>query len=185
MNRVVEPTIRDSKGEEIVVALVRKTQGRRGEVAAEILTDFPDRFKSLKRVHLVKADGTGAWKEIESFWFHKQAVILKFSGIDTISDAEAWTDAEVRIPKEEAVPLKGNSFYLFELMGCAVIDDASGRRIGRVIAVSTDGGQVLLTVEADDGEKLIPFVEEICCSIDPERQVIRIRPPQGLLELNA
>ena len=175
----------DPEVEEIVVARVRKTQGRRGEVAAEILTDFPERFQSLARVRLIGADGTASWRELEAAWLHKQAVILKFSGVDSITAAEALIGAEVRIPRSQAVPLSGNAHYVFELVGCDVVEDESGRRIGRVEDVTVSAGQHLLAVDTGQGEALIPFVEEMCRSIDVPHREIRVRLPEGLLELNA
>lgn len=171
--------------EEIAVARVKKTQGRRGEVAAEILTDFPDRFQSLRRVHLVNADGMSSWRELEAAWLHKQAVILKFSGIESITEAEKLIGSEVRIPRAQAVPLRGNAHYVFELVGCEVVEEQSGRRIGRVTEVSAGSGQHVLSVMMEQGEALIPFVEEICRSIDISRREIRVRLPEGLLEVNA
>lgn len=170
---------------ELTIAVVRKTQGRKGEVAAEILTDFPERFGAMISVRVVKPTGTGSRLPIESFWFHKGAVILKFSGIDSISDAETLVGSEVRIAREEARKLSGNQHYIFELVGCRVVDDHNGNWLGVVAEIVVLGGKNLLAVKTQGGETLIPFAEEICCRIDPQQQEIRVRLPEGLLELNA
>ncbi len=173
-----------SQVSEIAIALVRKTQGRHGEVAAEILTDFPDRFQSVKRARLVKPDGTNEWRNIENFWFHKRAVILKFSGMESLSQAKEWVGAEVRIPRSEAVPLSGDSYYLFDLIGCQLIDDENGRPLGKVrdwLGTSEHG---LLSVELQGRELLVPFASEFCRGIDIEHREIRVRLPEGLMDLN-
>ncbi|MBZ5554381.1 MAG: ribosome maturation factor RimM [Acidobacteriia bacterium] len=184
MNSDVKPLLREMEEGEITLALVRKTQGRQGEVAAEILTDFPERFHQMKRVRLVKTGEAGSWKELEKVWFHKQAVILKFSGIETITDAEALVGSEVRIPQSEALPLPRNHHYIFELVGCRVVEDHSSREIGRVKEFLEAGGNNLLALETSHGELLVPFAEEICFSVDVQRREIRVRLPEGLFELN-
>jgi 16S rRNA processing protein RimM len=169
---------------EITVARVQKTQGRKGEVAAEILTDFPDRFEKSKCVRIVTGDGTGSWQVIEEAWFHKQYIILKFLGIDSITAAEALKGAEIRVPQSELRSLPPQHHYIFDLIACRVVDDVSGQEIGHVRDFSEFGGNQLLCVETAQGERLIPFVEPICCSIDTHQRIIRVRLPEGLLELN-
>jgi 16S rRNA processing protein RimM len=169
---------------EITVARVRKTQGRKGEVAAEILTDFPDRFQHLKQVVLVQPDGTESPQELEASWFHKNGVVLKFSGVDSITDAERLVGCEVRVPGSEARPLPSDRHYIFELVGCRVIDDRTGQLLGKVAECMEYGGQWSLNVETDEGDVLIPFAAEICCSIDTSQHEIRVRLPEGLLDVN-
>jgi 16S rRNA processing protein RimM len=181
----VESFALDQGPAEVTVARVVKTQGRRGEVAAEILTDFPERFEKLKEVQLVKPEGSRQQRSIESFWFHKNFVVLKFSGFATITEAEALIGAEVRIPRNEAVALPRSRHYVFELVGCQVVDDASGCEFGRVNEVLGAGGNTVLAVKSDQGELLVPFAQEICRSIDVQRREIRVRLPEGLLDLNS
>lgn len=166
------------------MARVRKTQGRRGEVAAEVLTNFPERLEKTERVRLVKSGELGTWRTIENVWFHKQFVILKFSGIETITEAETLVGSEVRLPRSEAVQLPGNYHYIFELVGCQLVDDRSGQHIGCVKEIIEASGNNVLAAETSQGELLIPFAEEICCSIDTHRREIRVRLPEGLRELN-
>jgi 16S rRNA processing protein RimM len=184
LNSEAKPLLRHLEEGEITVALVRKTQGRRGEVAAEILTTFPERFEQIRHAWLVKDGEAGSWRKVENSWFHKQAVILKFSGIDTITDAEALVGSEVRVPRSEAIPLPRNHHYIFDLVGCRVVEDESNREIGQVREILEAGGNNLLAVETDCGEFLVPFAEDICCSVDTHRREIRVRLPEGLYELN-
>lgn len=181
----------DPGRELISVARVRHTQGRRGEVAAEILTDFPERFAAGASFLLRKKDAPdGAAREyaVEDAWFHKGQVILKFVGVNGISDAELLVGDEVMIPATERSPLPDGTYYLDDLVGCRLVE--TGRQIGRVADWEDTGGGILLHVEplerdAAGDELLVPFAAEICRSIDVNARIIEVRLPAGLIELNA
>jgi 16S rRNA processing protein RimM len=122
--------------------------------------------------------------EVEHTWMHGDHLILKFKGIDTISDAEKLAGAEVAIPFEQRAALVEDEVYQSDLIGCEVVD-ASGRSLGVVSDFQETGGAPLLTVKTPDGrELLIPFAKSICTKIDLERKQIRVNPPEGLLDLN-
>ncbi|MDD5542377.1 MAG: ribosome maturation factor RimM [Acidobacteriia bacterium] len=166
------------------MARVRKTQGRKGEVVAEIWTDYPERFLNLKEVRLVQPDGSVRHGELENAWFHKNGVVLKFCGIDSISAAELLVGCEVRIPYTDLHLLPKDHHYIFEVVGCRVTEDSTGRPIGRVKECVEFGGQWTLNVETEHGEVFIPFAAEICCSVEIQQREIRVRLPEGLLEVN-
>jgi 16S rRNA processing protein RimM len=185
------PERHDGGGRELIsVARVRHTQGRRGEVAAEILTDFPERFKAGAKFVLAKRGGSAAAREflVEDVWFHKGQVILKFAGVGSISDAEQLIGDDVMIPAAERSELPSGTFYLDDLVGCRVVEN--GLEIGRVADWEDTGGGFLLHVaradEAGSGDEiLIPFAEEICTAIEVASKRIEVRLPQGLIDLNA
>jgi 16S rRNA processing protein RimM len=167
----------------IVVARITKTQGRIGEVAAEIMTDFPERFAELDEVIVRLPDGKQQSFTLSDSWLHKDRVILKFDGIDSITAAEGLIGGTVLISSDELIELPEDSFFDFELEGCEVVD-RSNRRIGVVREVVRTGGTELLSVIDDAGsEKLIPFAESICVEVDADAKRIVIEPPEGLLEL--
>lgn len=172
------------KPEELTIAILRKTQGRKGELAAELLTDFQERFERTRRVRLVHPDGRDGFFNVERFWFHKNRVVLKFSSVDTLGEAEALVGCEVRVPRSEAVALPEGHHFRFELVGCLVVDDESGRGLGRVTEFLEFSGSPLLAVETDQGEMLLPFAASICCSVNVQRREIRVRLPEGLQNLN-
>lgn len=173
------------------VARIRHTQGRRGEVAADIETDFPERFAAGARFLLGNRRGTAEQAReyrLEDSWLHKGQVILKFAGVGSISEAEQLIGYEVLIPAAERKPLAEGNYYLDDLVGCAVVEQ--GREIGRVADWEDTGGGVLLHVEPADktaaGEEiLIPFAQEICTAVDVAGKLIQVRLPEGLMELNA
>ncbi|MGH9433612.1 MAG: ribosome maturation factor RimM [Terriglobia bacterium] len=171
------------------IARVVKPQGRRGEVTAEILTDFPGRFQALKEAFLENPGSGPRPVRIESAWPHKGRVVLKFSGVESIDQAEGLRGLHVLIPKSQRAPLPSSSYYISELIGCRVVtcEDGRERDIGTVTGVEGTGGSQRLEVERlgpGGGELLIPLVQEICTRIDTAARVIVIDPPQDLLDLN-
>jgi 16S rRNA processing protein RimM len=166
------------EAEWVTVALLGKTRGNRGEVTAFALSGKPERYQALQEVFLF---GTGERFEVESTWFHSGALIFKFRGVDTISDAERLAGAEVRVPMSERMPLEAGEFYQSDLLGCDVVDRRTGDRLGRVSGWEEGGGAGLLVVDED---LLIPFVRAICVEIDPAARRIAVELPEGLKDLN-
>jgi 16S rRNA processing protein RimM len=118
--------------------------------------------------------------EVENTWMHGDHLILKFKGVDTISDAEKLAGADVAIPFEQRAELAEEEVYQSDLIGCEVLD-TSGRSLGIVEDFEETGGTPLLRV----GESLlIPFAKSICTKIDLEHKQITVNPPDGLLDLN-
>ncbi len=170
----------------LAIARIIKPQGRRGEVAAEILTDFPGRFEKHQRAHLENPGRPPNPVEIEDVWPHKGRLILKFSGVETIGAASRLRGLHILIRQEERVPLPAHHYYVWELKGCRVIRERQGMRseVGTVTDVQPTCGVDLLHVATRRGEVLIPLAQAICTRIDTEAKTIVIDPPAELLELN-
>ncbi len=181
-----EPRAASSEsGEFITLAVVIKTQGRRGEVAVEPHTDIPDRFSEGMRLWALLKDGNRREVQIEDLWPHKGLLVLKFAGIETISDAETLVGAELQVPGGERAKLEPGWTYLSDLIGCTVFDGE--REIGPIENVQFGAGEAPLLVVAG-GAKLpyeIPFAEAYLEQVDVERKQVRMRLPEGLLEVNA
>lgn len=174
----------------VTLARILRPQGRRGEIAAEILTDFPGRLANLKSAYLW--DGNAARRSAGIVSFRQSTsrggqAIFHFDGSNSISDAEKLVGLQVQVPIEDRVALPAGSYFLSDLIGCEVFADG-GRRVGVVSDVEATGensrGTALLVVESPSGEILIPLAVEICTSIDLAARRIEISPPEGLLELN-
>jgi 16S rRNA processing protein RimM len=121
--------------------------------------------------------------EVERIWRHKDALIFKFVGVDSISAAEPFEGADVCIPKEERVPLPEGEYYQSDLVGCQVLDAGTGRLIGVVADWQEYGGPPLLEVQGENGKEiLIPFAKSICVKIEPESKRILVDLPEGLEE---
>ncbi len=177
------PRSQGDQGMFVTVAKVTKTQGRKGEVAAVLLTDFPERFATRKRLFALDRLDQRSELEVEDHWFHKGGVVFKFAGVDSISQAETLIGSEIQIPRTERAELAGDSVYVSDLIGCIVSD--SNREIGRIENVQFGSGEAPLLVVKGEKEILIPFAAEFVEHIDLERKQVHMKLPQGLLELEA
>jgi 16S rRNA processing protein RimM len=163
---------------------VVKPQGRYGEVAADILTNFPERFAERSRVFALEESGGRRELRVEGFWPHKQRLVLKFAGVDTISDAETLVGCEIQVPREERAALETGSEYVDDLVGCEVI--AGGRAVGAVADVQFGAGEApLLVVRSGSRELLIPLAAEYLRRLDTAGKRIEMELPEGMLELDA
>jgi 16S rRNA processing protein RimM len=163
---------------------VLKTQGRRGEVAAELHTQLDDRFHPGMQLSALATDGTRRDLQIEQLWPHQGRLVLKFAGIDSISDAEALRGAELQVPRAQRARLEPGWTYVGDLIGCVVFD--GDREVGTVQDVRFGAGEApLLVVKAEAKEWEIPYAEAYLNSVDLERKQIRMQLPEGLLEVNA
>jgi 16S rRNA processing protein RimM len=180
-----EPT---SAGEWVAIAILGKTRGNRGEILAIPLAGRPDRFEGLERVWLFGDNpplAGGSRYEVEAVWLHDGRPVLKFRGIDSISDAETLTGAEVRLPASEKMPLEEDEVYQADLIGCAVLEQGASEPLGEVTGFQEAGGSNLLEVRMrEGGELLIPFARAICVEIDVAARRIVVDLPAGLKDLN-
>ena len=164
----------------------------RGEVAAEILTDFPQRLTKLRSAELWNARTSASRPvKIRKCWLsHSRGgqAIFHFEGSDSVDAAKQLVDLEVQIPLSERMVLPAGSFYVSDLAGCDVVERDGGAAIGRVRDVQFPGeglkGTPLLEVDSPTGELLIPLAQEICMHIDTAARRIEVVLPEGLRDLN-
>jgi len=173
----------------LAVARVVRPRGRKGEVTCEVLTDFPERFTTLRRVYLEVPGSQPEPAGIVASWWHGGTLILQFSGVGSIAEAEGLRGRFVMIPRAERAQLGRNQYYVWELAGCTVFRQG-GETIGIVVGVEPTGGVDLLRVRTGGTSEsaqdvLIPLAEEICTGIDVAARRIVVEPPEGLLDLNA
>jgi 16S rRNA processing protein RimM len=178
------------EAEFVTIARVAKTQGRRGEVAATLLTDFPELFAKRRKLHVLSEAGSarpgGVSRralDVEDHWFHKGMVVLKFEGVDSISDAEKLIGSELQVPRSERAELGSDQFYVSDLVGCTVTD--SGREIGRIGDVQFGSGEAPLLVVEGEKQYLVPFAVAYIEKIALDEKRVEMKLPQGLLELDA
>lgn len=172
-----------ASGPLVAVALAVRTRGLKGEIVAELLTDFPERFENTAKLVAVAPDQKRFLLELEDYWFQRDRVVLKLKGYDDVDAAATLVGYEFAVPETERVPLEAGSYYEWELHGCRV-ETLSGEFIGSVKEVLRTGGVAMLTViDKDAREYLIPMAESIVVEIDVANKRIRVDPPAGLLDL--
>ena len=159
-------------------------QGRCGEVAAELHTSFPECFAERQEFSGLAVDGSRRDLRLEEHWFHKGNVILKFAGVESISDAERLAGMELQIPEEQRAELEAGSAYVSELVGCTVMNGET--LVGTVADVQFGAGEAPLLVVKQGGEEfLVPYAEAFLRNVDVAARRIEVELPEGLLELQS
>ncbi len=171
-----------ASSELVIIARAVKPRGLKGEIVAELLTDFPERFEDIDEVVLVSPSGERSTKRLEDYWFQNDRVVLKLSGYDDVETAKKLVGFEFAVPESERVPLPADHYYDWELEGCTVkVGDDS---IGQVKSVlKTGGAEILVIVDNSGKELLIPLADSIVVEVDLSRKTIVVDPPEGLLDL--
>ena len=201
------PPSADSPAQQFVtVARILRARGNKGEVAAELLTDFPDRLKQQCEVFLAANWSARRQVALESFWVdrnHPGQCVFHFAGISSIGDAEKLRGYDVQIPLERRATLPSGSYFVSDLIGCSVFELAAANLtfasspcsfgetpalLGQVRDVYFPGenqpGTPLLSLDHRQGELLVPFAEDICKKIDLPARRIEVLLPEGLRDLN-
>jgi 16S rRNA processing protein RimM len=197
----------------VTLARIVRSRGRIGEVAAEILTDFPEHLAQLQRVFLASPGAHKLEREmhVRRCWLHQGRAVFHFQGVDSIEAAEKLRGCEVQAPLSERLELPAGKYYVSDLMGCEVFEVKEGKEgqevkkqlpmaqersstsstpftsctsLGVVRDMAFETGTPLLVIESAHGELLVPFAEDICRRIDVAARRIEITPPEGLLDLN-
>jgi 16S rRNA processing protein RimM len=166
----------------IAIARIARPHGIRGEVVADILTDFPDRFATLEEIILMRVGQVLESLKLEHHWFHKGRIVLKFAGYDEVNKAEELRGASLVISRDKLVELAEDEYYVFDLEGCEVFTIAE-ERLGTVVKVNDYGAAPLLVVSGENKEYLIPLTHDICPEVDTDNKKIVVNPPEGLLDL--
>ena len=174
-----------------------RAQGRKGEVFAEILTDFPEKFAERRQLWLLNADVCGggcakgcaapAQVELVNHWLHKGGVVLHFAGVDSITAAETLQGMMVAIPRAERAELGEDEVYIGDLIGCVLVDVAGAEavRVGEIENVDRSGGAApLLVVRGAKGEVLVPFTKSYLRKIDLAAKRVEMELPVGLVDLS-
>jgi 16S rRNA processing protein RimM len=185
--------VSDFPADRVTVARIVRPRGRGGEVAAEILTDFPDRLTRLTSALLWDGKKDPRPAAIRKCWLSQSRggqAIFHFAESNSISDAEKLVGLEIQIPLTDRAVLAAGNYYVNDLAGCEVFEMSGGTasKLGVVRDVQFSGEQTagtsILIVDARNGELLIPLATEICKRIDTAARRIEVVLPEGLLNLN-
>ena len=164
-----------------LVGKVLKPQGIKGEIKAEIITSFPEHFTKLTQLYINEDARWQAWS-VESVRLTGRFVYIKFTGIRTRNEAEKLRNRELYIEKSELLPLEKDAFYIHDLIGLDVLDEA-GRRLGSIEEVENyPANDVYVMRGTDGGEYLIPAVKDVVLQIDLQARKMIIREIEGLFD---
>jgi 16S rRNA processing protein RimM len=192
----------------VAVAHILRPRGNKGEVAAELLTDFPQRLMELREAFLSDGGESAGPRRIaiRACWLsqnHPGQAVFHFDGYSSINDAEKLRGLDVLLPIEQRVTLPAGHYFISDLIGCSVFESARDGSpvasspcslssapglLGNITDVQFTGegvsGTPLLVVNTRKGELLIPLAEDICTNINPAARRIDVLLPEGLRELN-
>jgi len=172
----------------VTLARILRPRGLRGEVAAEILTDFPERLPKLREVWLSDGRTPPRRVRVQRCWLTPSRggqAIFHFADIQSIEDAETLRGLEVQVPIEQRAELAAGNYFVSDLVGCEVWEKGAASALGLVRDVEFTGGAApLLAVDTKDGEVLLPLAAEFCRRIDVQAKRIDVSLPEGLLDLN-
>jgi 16S rRNA processing protein RimM len=147
-------------------------------------SDVPDRMQPGMRLFALQEDSSRRELKIEDTWPHKNYLVLKFVGIDSISEAEPLVGSELQVPLSERAPIEAGAAYVSDLVGCALFD--RGHEVGIVKDVRFGAGEApLLVAGSGKTEYEIPYAQEFLKQVDLEHKRIEMVLPEGLLEVNA
>jgi 16S rRNA processing protein RimM len=190
----------------VQVARILRPRGNKGEVLAELLTDFPQRLSSLKQFYLRKETEPPRAAELRRFWIdqnHPGMGVFHFADSTSISSAETLRGYQVLLPFDQRIVLPAGQYFVTDLIGCTVFDvpaqparlsspacgmEEAPRVLGTVADVFFTGeavsGTPVLHVDTSQGELLVPLAEDICTRIDVLGKRIEVNLPEGLREIN-
>ena len=171
----------------LTLARILRPRGLRGEVAAEILTDFPERLPKLREVWLTDGRNAPRRVRVQRCWLSPSRggqAVFHFADIDSIEEAERLRGLEVQVPIEQRTQLAAGSYFVGDLIGCEVWEEGASSALGSVRDVEFPGGAPLLAIDTKDGEVLVPLAAEFCVHIDVKAKRIDVTLPEGLRDLN-
>ena len=166
------------KQEFITIGRILAPWGIKGKLKVEVDTDFPQRFAPSSQVYVNRQPMT-----IDSTQWHKGKVIIKLDLIDSVEDAEKLLGQLVEIHHSQLHPLSEGQYYHFQLIGLEVWT-TQGELLGNITEILTTPGNDNYVVSGARGESLIPAIEDVIKSIDPDKGCLLIEPIEGLLSLN-
>lgn len=155
------------------------THGLKGEVRVQPWADSPEFLADFEELYL---DNGNKKLEITSARVHKNMLIMKIRGVDTIEEADKLRNKVLYMNRDD-VELEEGAYFIQDLIGLDVIDDETGERLGRLDDVSETGANDVYHVKTDDGrEFLIPVIPDVVREISPEQGFVRIFKMKGLFD---
>jgi 16S rRNA processing protein RimM len=165
----------------VVIGRVWRAHGTKGEVCVEPITDFPERFESLREVFIKGENEAPRLVEIETLRWKGGLALVKLAGVDDRTGAGKLNGALMGVERGQVVPTGEDEYYHFDLIGCRVVDEQGGE-VGVVEDVLRMPANDVLVVTGGGREMLVPTVKQVVKSVSIEDKLITIERIPGLLD---
>ena len=164
----------------IKVGKIVGTHGYKGTVKVQPLTDFPERFKQIKKLQVGQGK-TGGELTVEKCTIHPTQLLMKFEGIDNLEEAARYRNQFLSVYADELYPLPAGHYYHFQLIGMKVEDLEKGY-LGELTEILETGANDVYVVKSEVfGEILIPAIKQVICSVDIAQKRMQVKLLPGLL----
>lgn len=165
------------------VGKIVNTHSLKGEVKVISSTDFEEeRFKKGSKLVITRGNQLIREVIVESYRNHKNFLLVKFEGIDSVEEAEKLKNLQIKIDSDEVGELEENEFYFHEIIGCQVFDE-NDRNLGEIIDILTPGANDVWVIKGEEGKEiLIPYIEDVVKQIDITSKKVNIEVMEGLID---
>lgn len=165
----------------VTVGRLGRPWGVKGEIFVTPLTDFPERFDNIEEI-FVSSKNDWEKKKIVSSKFISGRPVLLFENINSPEQASRLTNRYLAIPKNMVRQLPEGSNYIYDLIGCQVIDEKTGEAIGKITEVELFPANDVYVIETNDGKiKSLPVIERYVKKVDADSKKVFV-DPSGLIE---
>ena len=165
------------------VGKIVNTHSLKGEVKVISSTDFEEeRFKKGSKLLITRGNQLIREVVVQSYRNHKNFLLVKFEGIDSVEEAEKLKNLQIKIDSDEVGELEENEFYFHEIIGCQVFDE-NDRNLGEIIDILTPGANDVWVIKGEKGKEiLIPYIEDVVKQIDITNKKVNIEVMEGLID---
>ena len=165
------------------VGKIVNTHSLKGEVKVISSTDFEEeRFKKGSKLLITRGNQLIREVVIQSYRNHKNFLLVKFEGIDSVEEAEKLKNLQIKIDSDEVGELEENEFYFHQIIGCEVFDE-NDKNLGEIIDILTPGANDVWVIKGENGKEiLIPYIEDVVKKIDIISKKVNIEVMEGLID---
>ena len=165
------------------VGKIVNTHSLKGEVKVISSTDFEEeRFKKGSKLLITRGNQLIREVVVQSYRNHKNFLLVKFEGIDSVEEAEKLKNLQIKIDSDEVGELEENEFYFHEIIGCQVFDE-NDKNLGEIIDILTPGANDVWVIKGENGKEiLIPYIEDVVKQIDITNKKVNIEIMEGLID---
>ena len=165
------------------VGKIVNTHSLKGEVKVISSTDFEEeRFKKGSKLLITRGNQLIREVVVQSYRNHKNFLLVKFEGIDSVEEAEKIKNLQIKIDSDEVGELEENEFYFHQIIGCEVFDE-NDKNLGEIIDILTPGANDVWVIKGENGKEiLIPYIEDVVKKIDITSKKVNIEVMEGLID---